>query len=130
MLPDWHRLYRRAEGTVNREQVQQSLIEEMSEMDIIDTHEHLPNESERVRQPVDFATLFSHYCKADLVSAGMTEADYARFTSAGLSPTEKWELFSVTMTSSPPAATAARLTSRWNGSRASRTSLQRPRRRH
>jgi len=79
---------------VNREQVRQSLIEEMSEMDIIDTHEHLPNESERVRQPVDFATLFSHYCKADLVSAGMTEADYARFTSPGLSPTEKWDLFS------------------------------------
>ena len=94
MLPHWHKLYRRAEGTVNREQIQQSLIEEMSEMDIIDTHEHLPSESERLRQQVDFATLFSHYCKADLVSAGMSEQDYLRFTSPGLSPAEKWELFS------------------------------------
>lgn len=34
--------------------LKQSLIEEMSEMDIVDTHEHLPNESERLEQPVDF----------------------------------------------------------------------------
>jgi len=79
---------------MNREQIQQSLIEEMRAMDIIDTHEHLPGEAERVAQQVDFATLFSHYCKTDLVSAGMSEQDYLRFTSAGLSPTEKWELFS------------------------------------
>ncbi|MCJ7822718.1 MAG: hypothetical protein MUQ26_06535, partial [Armatimonadetes bacterium] len=52
VLPDWRKLCRMVEGTVAREQVQQSLIEEMSEMDIIDTHEHLPNESERLQQPV------------------------------------------------------------------------------
>ncbi len=56
--------------TVNQEQIRESLIEEMSGMDIIDSHEHLPAESERLGQQVDFATLFSHYCKSDLVSAG------------------------------------------------------------
>jgi predicted TIM-barrel fold metal-dependent hydrolase len=75
-------------------QVQRSLVEEMSGMDIIDTHEHLPGEAERLQQRVDFATLFSHYCRADLVSAGMSEQAYLRFTSPGLSPAEKWELFS------------------------------------
>ncbi len=79
---------------MNEEQIRQSLIEEMSGMDIIDSHEHLPGESERLGQQVDFATLFSHYCKSDLVSAGMAEPDYGRFISPGLSPAEKWELFS------------------------------------
>jgi glucuronate isomerase len=79
---------------MNREHVRQSLIEEMSEMEIIDTHEHLPGEPERLRQQVDFATFFSHYCKSDLVSAGMSEQEYLRFTSPDLSPVEKWGLFS------------------------------------
>lgn len=71
--------------------LKQSLIEEMSEMDIVDTHEHLPNESERLEQPVDFATLFSHYCRSDLVAAGMPDRRYDRLVAPGLSPSEKWE---------------------------------------
>ncbi len=74
--------------------VKQSLIVEMSDMDIVDTHEHLPNEAERLKQQVDFATLFSHYCRSDLVAAGMADAEYDRFVAPGLSPSEKWELFS------------------------------------
>ncbi len=72
--------------------VKQSLIDEMSDMDIVDTHEHLPNEAERLEQPVDFATLFSHYCRSDLVAAGMPDMEFERLTSPGLSPSEKWEL--------------------------------------
>jgi len=78
---------------MDRDETKQSLIEEMSGMDIIDTHEHLPDEAERLKQQVDFSTLFSHYCKSDLVSAGMSEEDYARFIGPGLSPAEKWKLF-------------------------------------
>ncbi len=74
--------------------VRQSLMEEMSDMAIVDTHEHLPNEAERLKQQVDFATLFSHYCRSDLVAAGMADAEYDRFVAPGLSPSEKWELFS------------------------------------
>ncbi len=61
-------------------------------MDIVDTHEHLPNESERLEQQVDFTTLFSHYCRSDVVSAGMPDAQFDRLISPGLSPSEKWEL--------------------------------------
>jgi len=77
---------------VTSDTVKQSLIDEMSDMDIVDTHEHLPNEAERLEQPVDFATLFSHYCRSDLVAAGMPDAEFERLTSPGLSPSEKWEL--------------------------------------
>ncbi len=69
-----------------------SLIEAMSNMDVIDTHEHLPNEAARVAQEVDFATLFSHYCCSDLVAAGMPDRQYDRLISPGLSPSEKWEM--------------------------------------
>ncbi len=72
--------------------LRQSLIDEMSEMDIIDTHEHLPNEAERLAQQADFATLFSHYCRSDLVAAGMPDRQYDRLVAPGLSPSEKWAL--------------------------------------
>ncbi len=61
-------------------------------MDVVDTHEHLPNERVRLAQQVDFATLFSHYCKSDLIAAGMTEKQYARLISTGPSSSEKWEM--------------------------------------
>jgi predicted TIM-barrel fold metal-dependent hydrolase len=76
---------------VSIDDLRQSLIEEMSEMDVVDTHEHLPNEAERLKQQVDFSTLFSHYCRSDLVAAGMADADYDRFVGPGSSPSEKWE---------------------------------------
>jgi len=72
--------------------LRQSLIEEMGQMDVIDTHEHLPNEAERLAQHVDFATLFSHYCRSDLVAAGLPDGEYDRFVGPDLSPAEKWNL--------------------------------------
>jgi predicted TIM-barrel fold metal-dependent hydrolase len=77
---------------VSSDGLRQSLIEEMSEMEIVDTHEHLPNEAERLAQDVDFATLFSHYCRSDLVAAGMPDRQYDRLVAPDLSPSEKWEL--------------------------------------
>ena len=39
---------------------------------LIDTHEHLPQESERIKGKADpFATFLIHYISSDLVSAGM-----------------------------------------------------------
>jgi hypothetical protein len=39
---------------------------------LIDTHEHLPQESERIKgKPDPFATFLIHYLSSDLVSAGM-----------------------------------------------------------
>ena len=52
-------------------QTEQKLMDAMASMDIIDTHEHLPLESERLARPQDLFTLFSHYTRHDLFSAGM-----------------------------------------------------------
>ena len=47
------------------------LMEAMSSMDVIDCHEHLPPEQDRLAAPQDVFTLFSHYTRHDLLSAGM-----------------------------------------------------------
>src|SRR4051794_18740450 len=66
----------------------------------IDTHEHLIEESERVRGEVggrflrcnDWAYLFSHYVDSDLISAGMPAADHARFLAPDVPSDEKYRL--------------------------------------
>ncbi len=72
------------------------------EIPFVDTHEHLLEERTRLAGPEgaaqparalkDFAVLFSHYADSDLLSAGMPQADYARFFSPGVDPRDKWRL--------------------------------------
>ena len=54
----------------------EKLIEAMASMDIIDCHEHLPPEEVRTGQPQDVFTLFSHYTRHDLFSAGLDRQTY------------------------------------------------------
>ncbi len=68
----------------------------------VDTHEHLPPESDRVanknnreKTPApDFGMLFSHYADSDLQVSGLTKEDYKKLTSWDLSPKDKWKLVS------------------------------------
>ena len=43
----------------------------VNEIRIIDTHEHLATEAQRIQsaEEIDFTLLFSHYAKEDLISA-------------------------------------------------------------
>jgi len=63
---------------------------------IVDTHEHLPDEDERLRgQRIacdDWAVLLSHYIDSDLVSAGLPEDSRRRLLSRDTDPLEKWRL--------------------------------------
>lgn len=66
----------------------------------IDTHEHLVEERTRLAgagahrlQPCDdFALLFRHYAADDLLAAGMSPAEQARFFAPDLEPGAKWRL--------------------------------------
>ncbi|MDO8586918.1 MAG: amidohydrolase family protein [Armatimonadota bacterium] len=69
------------------------LMEYQAGREVIDTHEHLPSERDRLASHVDFSTLFSHYCKSDLQAAGMPPAEFQAFFSADKSVDEKWRLF-------------------------------------
>jgi predicted TIM-barrel fold metal-dependent hydrolase len=63
----------------------------------VDTHEHLPEESTRVRwQPGhgipcdDVGALFSHYVNSDLISAGMTPDEMGRLCGPDVPLADKW----------------------------------------
>jgi len=60
---------------------------------LIDTHEHLPQESERIKgRPDPFATFLIHYLSSDLVSAGMPKDVLYRIRNASLPLNERWRL--------------------------------------
>jgi len=63
-------------GRMSTTQLQQSLFEAFGKMEVIDAHEHLPEEKVRLEKPADVFTLFSHYTRIDLFGAGMSEQDY------------------------------------------------------
>ena len=61
---------------------------------IVDTHEHLPQEPERLKQEVDvLATFFSHYASSDLRSAGMPEEELIKIRDPKVSLDERWRIF-------------------------------------
>jgi uncharacterized protein len=75
------------------------LRRKIQETRLIDTHEHLMNESERLGAgrtigdtANDWTFLLSHYFDSDLASAGMKKADLTRFYSPGPAPDEKWKM--------------------------------------
>jgi uncharacterized protein len=51
------------------------LFGEVSKIPVVDCHQHLPAETERVAQKVDFSTLFSHYTRSDLQTVGLPVGD-------------------------------------------------------
>ena len=67
-----------------------ALRDEIARIPVVDCHEHLPPEAERVAGHVDFFTLFSHYCVGDLVAAGAGPDVLARLESPETPVVEKW----------------------------------------
>jgi len=61
---------------------------------IVDTHEHLSQEPERLKQKVDLlATFFSHYASSDLRSAGMPEEQLIEIRDPSTPLEERWGVF-------------------------------------
>jgi hypothetical protein len=74
-------------------------VERVGQTPLVDTHEHLIEEAERLQGPAhprvqcdDWALLFSHYLNSDLLVAGMPPADMERFLSPKTDPVAKWPL--------------------------------------
>lgn len=68
----------------------------------IDTHEHLIEESRRLRAPVagewlypcnDWSYLFMHYTQDDLRLAGMSGEEMKQCCAPDIEPADKWRLF-------------------------------------
>ncbi len=76
-----------------------AITEKVFQTPLIDTHEHLIEEKERLAgaghprvQSDDWSLLLSHYLNSDLLVAGMPKEAYDRFFSPQIDPMDKWRL--------------------------------------
>lgn len=70
---------------------EQRIRKVVSDIRLIDTHEHLMNEAEALAAPADFSTLFTNYQVSDLISAGMLpEKAYGSFKAKDGDADTKW----------------------------------------
>jgi predicted TIM-barrel fold metal-dependent hydrolase len=74
-------------------ELENRLLSAIEALDIIDCHEHLGPEANRVATPVDVFTLFSHYTRGDLLVAGMTEPQYASLFNPEVPLERRWAMF-------------------------------------
>ncbi len=80
-------------------QARQAIFDRVFKAPLVDTHEHLIDEAERLRGTAhpkvgcdDWAFLMSHYLDSDLLNAGMPPQAMARFSGSGMDPIAKWQL--------------------------------------
>jgi len=75
---------------------QEAIRELVLETRFQDTHEHLPTERSRIIHKenglLDFSYLFTHYIDSDLISAGLSEEMFQKFTTNELEHQEKWQI--------------------------------------
>ena len=72
----------------------QTLYDAISEFEIIDAHEHLPPEKDRLARTQDVFTLFSHYTRVDLLACGMTLDTYNNhIQNSDIPVEERWRTF-------------------------------------
>lgn len=86
-------------GRLRTTNSRKEILQRVFETPMVDTHEHLPDESQRLRSEGpgsprcdDWALLFSHYLDSDLLTAGMPRTDHDRFFSRETNPRQKWAL--------------------------------------
>lgn len=75
---------------MSKSELWRELRDEIGSWEIIDCHEHLPEERHRVESPVDALTLFSHYTHNDLINAGMSREAYDRLADTAVPLDERW----------------------------------------
>jgi len=70
--------------------LRERILEKITAIEVIDGHEHLWPEKVRVESQVDVFTLFSHYIQFDLISAGLSEADFKKLSDPNLPLSTRW----------------------------------------
>ncbi len=73
--------------------LERRLLEAVDRLEIIDTHEHIIPEQERLSQPVDFFTLAGHYAIDDVTSAGLPAAARKIIGRPETPASERWRAF-------------------------------------
>lgn len=73
-------------------QIDPDILAAIDSVRMVDTHEHLEEETTRLARRPDFSDLFRSYAGSDAVSAGMPPAEFDRFLDPGIDSATKWAL--------------------------------------
>lgn len=73
--------------------MKEKILKEIESIKVIDAHEHLAPEEERLKKKLDIFALFSHYTKGDLMRAGMGENEYNSLFNQDIPLEERWKKF-------------------------------------
>jgi predicted TIM-barrel fold metal-dependent hydrolase len=71
----------------------QRIVDAVEDIELVDTHEHIIDEDQRLASKLDLFYLFPHYASSDLVSAGMSPVILEKVRNPEIPLTERWELF-------------------------------------
>ncbi len=74
-------------------QLENRLAKAIDSLELVDTHEHIPPEADRLAKPCDFFSLASHYVMGDLVSAGLSASDLAIINNRSATLADRWNAF-------------------------------------
>ena len=74
-------------------EVHRRIQEEIEDIALLNTHEHLMSEKARLSQEIDLFYWFSHYASSDLVSAGMPEETLEDIRNPNRPLDERWAAF-------------------------------------
>ena len=69
------------------------LLSAVEDIPLVDTHEHIYAEEDRVRRRVDFFTLVKHYVLQDAVAAGLPRDSVALVSNTKASGADRWRAF-------------------------------------
>lgn len=73
--------------------IYEDLLEYISDLTVIDTHEHLPSLEEKRDKDTDVLKEYlSHYFSRDLISAGLSQSDYQKIVTEKLPISVKWKM--------------------------------------
>ncbi|MHC4395717.1 MAG: amidohydrolase family protein [Planctomycetota bacterium] len=74
--------------------IRKEIFQKVSQTPFIDTHEHLPEEKQRLsttsRKNDDWTKVLSHYINYDMRAAGMSQKSYDKLFSSKIDPIDKW----------------------------------------
>jgi len=71
----------------------QYLLDRISELEVIDAHEHLVPEATRVKMRIDALSLFSCYTRLSCLAAGMTMRQWEEIHDQAIPLEKRWEAF-------------------------------------
>ena len=80
-------------ATLAASSLEADLLEAIEDIPLVNTHEHIIPEEERISSPIEFFTLASHYVINDVISAGLSGNDLAIVRDPDAPLAQRWRAF-------------------------------------